>query len=46
MKSKVNKIRLDTTGESFARILGTAVCTKKCQEQLRRKVRDLSTRFA
>jgi len=46
MKSKVSKIRLYTPGELFARILGAAVRTKKCQDQLWRKVHDLRTRFA
>ena len=32
--------------EFIARILGAAACTMKCEDQFRRKTRDLGTRVA
>jgi len=38
--------KLDTPDELLDRILDVAVCIKKCEDQLRRKTRDLRTPVA
>jgi hypothetical protein len=46
MKKEVYKLKVDTPDELFARNLDAAACIKKCEDQLRRKTRDLRTRVA
>jgi len=46
MKSEGYITKVDTADELLARILDAAACTKKREDQLRRKTRDLRTRVA
>ena len=46
MNSEVYKRKVDTRDELLSRILDAAARTKKCEDQLRRKTRDIRTRVA
>jgi hypothetical protein len=46
MKSEVSKRKVDTRDELLALILDVAAGTKKREDQLRRKTRDIRTRVA
>ena len=46
MKSEVSKRKVDTREELLALILDVAAGTKKREDQLRRKTRDIRTRVA
>jgi hypothetical protein len=46
MKNEVYKGKAGTRGEWLAGGLVTAACVEKCEDQLRRTVRDIRTRVA